>query len=284
MSHKAVQYGPYKCLLLLTTDRAEKRHWRRRVTKLLDQIKASPVGHHLLEELKTTKRSVIMRPRSKSADEARSAGKFCNAGAAPLSWRNATSKGKRVLHPASGRFLKQLESGPSFTGFLKYNFSSNDSFKKNRDEQYGTGKGSTSFLYFDPWTWTDPRCRGGVGSLADEILFHEIVHAIRQAMGIAQASSTRTKMDTFEEYVAITLANMYTSDVRPQAKLRDNHHGFTMMTDPKAFLTRVSTQGTSDWIYMMRIRKEMPKLFKSLCPLPPNIWFNPCFALTKVKS
>jgi len=98
----------------------------------------------------------------------------------------------------------------------------------------GTGAGSDSIVYFTPAQWR----QGGfadyqqwtvlAGPLQDEILFHELVHSIRQMVGVQNCSYYKDNFDTREEVWSIMTTNIYSSAWgRP---LRRDHHEFPTMT------------------------------------------------------
>ena len=76
------------------------------------------------------------------------------------------------------------------------------------------------------------------GSLADEALFHELVHAFRMASGkstdATHAPFTRSGLsdcDNEEEFIAVLVTNIYISDPpnKPASTLRRDHHSFGVL-------------------------------------------------------
>lgn len=98
----------------------------------------------------------------------------------------------------------------------------------------GTGFGSSSTIFFTPGTWTpgDPlmnkRYRSNdPGHRPDEILCHELVHAMRHTQGELDRRPMKDDFDRVDEFHAIMVANIYCSERgRP---LRRNHHGGAAM-------------------------------------------------------
>ena len=94
----------------------------------------------------------------------------------------------------------------------------------------GTGMGSPSTVFYTPGTWT-PGDRlmnkkyspDAPGARPDEVLFHELVHAVRQGHGERDRTPMKDDFDRVDEFHAIMICNMYCSErARP---LRRNHHG-----------------------------------------------------------
>ena len=93
----------------------------------------------------------------------------------------------------------------------------------------GTGDGSDVHLYFTPDTRGRRGCGGGFyGSLPDEVLLHEMVHALRHMQGKTNQIPTEGNLrgyDNEEEFLAIVVANVYMS-ANGKSQLRADHSGF----------------------------------------------------------
>ena len=88
----------------------------------------------------------------------------------------------------------------------------------------GTGAGTTSFVEFTPQHWTGANVPGADPNQiwADELLLHEMVHALANTRGAHSCRAAGFNYDTYDEFVAITVTNVYRSHFhRPQ---RNNHH------------------------------------------------------------
>ena len=84
----------------------------------------------------------------------------------------------------------------------------------------GSGRGSASRIAFTPQMW--PRMPGRVP--ADEVLLHELVHAMQHTCGVLSWRPEGMGYDTFAEVCAITITNMYRSHFfGSRAHLRANH-------------------------------------------------------------
>lgn len=98
----------------------------------------------------------------------------------------------------------------------------------------GTGGGSDSVIAFTPAQWLTSGIADrqkktiSAGWRRDEILFHEMVHSVRQMIGVMNCSTGAPGFDTKAEVWSIMTTNIYSSAWnRP---LRRDHHGSTTMT------------------------------------------------------
>ncbi len=108
----------------------------------------------------------------------------------------------------------------------------------------GTGAGSPVTLKYHPAMWRQLMAnRGGrvyPGDGPGEVLFHEMVHAMRMLSGqmIDSSVTEDADMDDFEEFCAIVAANIYRSE-RGFKDMRKNHHGSEALskelTNPDAY-------------------------------------------------
>lgn len=107
----------------------------------------------------------------------------------------------------------------------------------------GTGGGSDVKLHFTPGMWgdKDPKKRapcdngGRYGARADDVLMHELIHALRQMEGNLNAIPTEDKLrayDDDEEFLAIVTTNVYISASKRNDQLRADHHGFKALAAP----------------------------------------------------
>lgn len=146
-----------------------------------------------------------------------------------------------------------------------------------------TGEGSTSTIRFTPDTWTVgspvyPKYhvthRDGseiikAGHSVDEILFHELVHAVRQGHGRSRFyTSMGDDFDNEEEFCATLLANIYSSELGNG--LRPSHRMFEAMPKadgaPTVFYDRYSKE-------IARCVMDIPQLSQRIrdidCPFNP---------------
>ena len=99
----------------------------------------------------------------------------------------------------------------------------------------GTGVGTDSIIKFTPSQFltsgmADARKKKlPPGARRDEVLFHEMVHSLRQMVGMMNCTTGYPGFDTKEEVWAIMTTNVYCSAWR--RPLRRDHDGFSTMTD-----------------------------------------------------
>jgi hypothetical protein len=95
----------------------------------------------------------------------------------------------------------------------------------------GDGRGSSCTLEFNPDLFS-----GAVAAepahAADEVLYHELVHASRYVNGKMNAIPMNQHYDNAEEFLAIMLANIYISE-KGQTRLRGGHQPYTDILDGK---------------------------------------------------
>jgi hypothetical protein len=118
-----------------------------------------------------------------------------------------------------------------------------DNLGTPEDERYdqqpagfiGTGVGSGSDLEFSPESWGPSRSscyQGEYGSLPDEVLFHEMIHALRNLQGRRNPWPTEDKdYGNEEEFLAIVATNVYIS-AKGGTQLRANADGHWPLKAP----------------------------------------------------
>jgi hypothetical protein len=111
------------------------------------------------------------------------------------------------------------------------------------DERYVTvgadkvaeGGGSDASVYFTPSEWGggNSACSGpGTRTAADEVLFHEMVHALRDMQGVSNPVPTvNTSYLNEEEFLAIVVTNVYIS-AKGGTKFRANHFDDSILWSP----------------------------------------------------
>jgi hypothetical protein len=110
------------------------------------------------------------------------------------------------------------------------------------DERYTTlgpdkvaeGGGSDATVYFTPSEWGGAKspCSRPGSTPADEVLFHEMVHALRDMQGLSNPVPTvNTSYLNEEEFLAIVVANVYVS-AKGGTKFRANHFDESILWSP----------------------------------------------------
>jgi len=118
---------------------------------------------------------------------------------------------------------------------------------------HGTGRGSDVRIRYSPWSWGDdafgwdPIARNNLaaftgtlpplpGEDAAEVLLHELVHSLRQMSGRGTRLPMGRGFDTQEEFFAILVTNIYTSERGRHRQLRADH-GTTPLLNPRDWRT-----------------------------------------------
>ena len=102
----------------------------------------------------------------------------------------------------------------------------------------GTGKGSDATIKFTPGIYGQAGCHpeGTYGSKADEVLFHEMIHALRMMQGKYNAIPLGDRYygyENEEEYLAIIATNVYMSaNGVDNDGLRGGHDGHYALQPP----------------------------------------------------
>ena len=136
---------------------------------------------------------------------------------------------------------------------------------------FGTGAGSSAVVRYTPSMWSDDAFEwdGAArntfaaqtgwwppdpGADAGEVLFHEMVHALRAMSGVENRMAMGRQFDTREEFVAVLVTNIYTSERGRFAWLRADH-GATRLLSP------------GDW----RTDPEMQALIRGISTSEPGL-------------
>jgi Effector protein len=105
-------------------------------------------------------------------------------------------------------------------------------------------EGETAFVYFDPDPWRadsfmrqeaaimNPAKFGGVGMEPRDVLFHELVHALRRLKGVTDRTPTTTRdYVNLEEFTAVLVTNIAISENNQFAPLRYGERTFIAMPE-----------------------------------------------------
>lgn len=186
--------------------------YEKEVQKLLKQIAGNPAGQVIIGAINGTKKDLTLKPFSEWGGGGE---KHCRAISWPESRATSAPKG-------TGGNRTDLR-GKWYLG------KSDDEDTEDHDERFdaagpskvAAGGGSNALLYFTPGEWGKSGCFNGVnGSMPDEVLAHELVHALRIMQGLFnQVPTVNPRYENEEEFLAIVAANVYIS-----AKYNDNTH------------------------------------------------------------
>ena len=137
----------------------------------------------------------------------------------------------------------------------------------------GTGRGSSVVIEYTPGMWVPGSAiatTNATPTRAQEMLLHELVHAIRQMRGLAdtrQSIGAFANFDARDEFHAILVTNFYRSE-KGISPLRRDHHGRQPLQNPSAFYAQPHNK-----LLVMDLCREMPPFTRALanltCPFNP---------------
>jgi NleD-like pathogen effector protein (putative zinc metallopeptidase) len=216
--------------------RRDVRSYKDDVLKQLDPIKGCGTGKALLNEIGRTNGTVSIRPYWNWSDP-------INAEAKPANRQDATARNAPVT---PGAILN-----------------------------VGTGQGTNSTVEYTPAMWgkNGAAKTDAPGYDADEIIFHEMVHASRQLRGIQEGIRVRD-YDNMEEYLAVVVTNIYMAH-KGKTKLAGDHDKGTLK-DPDHFLDTIQDRRFPPRDLMRKLRAGQNAFYADLAQFgPPRPWFNP---------
>jgi Effector protein len=103
-------------------------------------------------------------------------------------------------------------------------------------KDYGDGRGTDCTVEFNPDLYSGT-VSAEPGDAADEVLYHELVHAARAVNGKMDHIPMNKHYTNAEEFLAIMLTNIYMSE-KGQTKLRGGHQGYINILDRKNIFDR----------------------------------------------
>jgi hypothetical protein len=157
----------------------------------------------------------------------------------------------------------------------------------NRVGGIGTGKGGAAEIRFDPDKYGTPyqedpltHVATGTGRLSgpginpDETLFHEMVHASRVLNGVVDLRSVNQGYENRDDFLAVTLTNIYLSEKSSQNKLRTGHVGRRVMDNPAKFLDNDENVDPSPRQQMQDFQDNQKNFFRDVAGIG-RASFNP---------
>ena len=191
------------------------------VVARLRQIERSPVGRIVLEAIRATRRALEIVPYS-ARDRAQVG--TCNA--------YATEEDRADAAPAGVQPFRGIDDNPATPGDERYERAT-VGLSILRHAVIGTGRGSDSAIHYSDDMWLASGCcsaapGGGAGAQPDEVLFHEMLHSLREMQGKLNAVptiGTARDYENEEEFFAVVLTNIYMSS-KGSMQLRASHQGF----------------------------------------------------------
>jgi hypothetical protein len=220
----------------------QKAKYEYDVVAVLDKIIASWTGWAVIDEIFYRSQWMRVQPYHPTPET----GKF-NAYAMPTNLASATLAGTVARDPYGAL------PGPG------------------QPRTTGTGIGSNVIVKFSATTFAQPGAPTGPSTSPHEILLHEMVHGLRQMAGrsVREPITANPGMNNYEEFVAITISNMYRSELG-LSPLRADHVGFLPLTGPTTDLGTFKATYSS-WLVDMDI--EQPRLCQHLRQV--KCTFNP---------
>ena len=184
--------------------------------KNLLQVAPVRTSEPVLRELTLSGKKVLIKP-AHPGEETHADPGISNSNSTDA-WRNATPKDLPPLACAEGGV-----PGRDRTGTPLYR--KGDDWDRTR---LGTGSGTDVTVYF---TSQDHLKELNLpGNRPDEVLLHELVHALRMMKGMSLCRFMPDDYDTVEEFHAILVANIYRSECG-YPTLRANHFGKHALAD-----------------------------------------------------
>lgn len=183
---------------LFTPDPTQAPHYETQVAWVLDQIKDSQTGQVLLREIMFAPMGKQIRIIPFPLPDARSV---------PSSETGAAPSGQQLRFPGDLPDTSVVEQAGQ------------GRFDSLSQPLLGTGEGANVTIHYHPMTWMLSSFRTGlVGNLMpDDVLIHELMHALRMmngqvlTMDLGTLDHTRRWGNT-EEFYGVLLANIYISE------------------------------------------------------------------------
>ncbi|MBV6430775.1 MAG: hypothetical protein IANPNBLG_00894 [Bryobacteraceae bacterium] len=181
-------------------DPTQAMHYETQVASVLDGIKATITGQVLLREIMRSPMGKVIRiiPIAFGTQDARSV---------PADTRGASPYNEPLKFPGDLPNTTQRERAGQAVK------------DANNQPISGTGEGSNVTIRYDALTWMmGPVQTGRIGNLMpDDVLVHELLHALRMMMGLVNTldmgneDHTRRFGNT-EEFYALIVANIFVSE------------------------------------------------------------------------
>ena len=187
--------------------------------------------------------------------------------------------------PVGGILIRQINSSPHNVTIRALNErASLDKTKTIWDPDTEAGKraasrggaGSDVTIWYEPKAWSTPSLKASIDPAnhlrADDVLFHELVHALRMLRGQMDLVPIRD-WDNIEDLFAIMLANIYNSSNNRNNDLRGDHHVpfHVLGNSPLRPTEQIDEQG-----FYTRFSTDIDRLWSSLTDLCDGISKVPC--------
>lgn len=147
--------------------------------------------------------------------------------------------------------------------------------------------GETAYIYYEPHSWradsfirqeaelVNPSRFGGVGMEPDQVLFHELVHAVRRLSGTTDRTPTQNRdYVNLEEFAAVLFTNISMNEKNPFAPLRYCERSFIAMS-PQYQTSASFLKNSEHHDLVGRIVRKDPQLTQSVANSNVHNPFNP---------
>jgi len=200
---------------------AEAKHnvqiYEHSVERLVNQLNGPASSFWVLKEIESSHKSLIIKP-----------------------WRHDPAKDKSIETPWMAYGEPDSYADASAQGEFAKTTEISEISKSDRIKNIGTGLGTNYTLYFTPYYVGMSRPTGPAWG-ADEVLFHELIHGLNSLKGnLRLTGGAPDGFDGLEEFTAIVITNLYTSQIG--GKLRFDHNGHSPMpaklSDPQVFYNK----------------------------------------------
>src|SRR5262249_46054945 len=185
----------------------------KKVLDLVKAIKGRPIGKVIVEAIENTGKQLTIRPESErpksSLDPKRTYTKGTMAATFPVD--SAGKPNYAAASPANLSRTAQDGPGKWYAGYSDDDDTEDvDERKEPAPKNWGDPKGGGSdvHLFFTPGEGNDTACSHGSGTCADlpdEILLHEMVHALRMMQGVSNSVPTTLRYKNEEEFLALVV-------------------------------------------------------------------------------
>lgn len=214
--------------------------YRQQTYSVFASVESNPVGHIIITSIRNTGKDLTFEPYADND---------CQATTTALDYKGSAPKGVGGGPASNAPWYRGHDDNPMTREDERY-----DSLKER-----GTGEGSDVRMNYSPSTWGEgPKAcfSGDYASKADEILLHEMVHALRHMQGKSNAIPTEDNSlwgyGNEEEWLAIVTTNVYIS-AKGGTRFRANHAGHTALS---------SSLSTSDGFLSDPMNRKLMNIYR----------------------
>jgi len=240
--------------------------YRRSVEEQLTKIKRNPVGSIIVNGITGGERALFITPYTKADQPNAETIADKTQAAAPKGVSGGYGKDQ------AGWFRGHLDDPDTIITDERY-----DKYPVGKGK--GTGEGSDVQIGFS----VNAGSSTGPGSQPDELLCHELVHALRMTQGKFNPIPTddKNEYDNEEDFLAVVTTNVYMS-ANNKLELRADHNDFTVLKPPlntsDGFLISGKNHNRKSNLELMKIYNLVwQPTFSALSAVPAK--FNPFRAL-----